>query len=82
MLLAARTIMWTFEHAETTSARPDRLWALYMEPMTWPKWDHEIAAVTLQGPVAVGARGRLKPVTGPQPHSPSPRSTRAWDSRP
>lgn len=57
--------MWTFEHAETTSATPDQLWALYVEPTTWPQWDHGIAEVTVQGPVAVGTRGRLKPVTGP-----------------
>ncbi len=57
--------MWSFEHAETTSATPDRLWALYAEPTTWPRWDQEIAAVTVQGPVAVGTRGRLTPVTGP-----------------
>ncbi len=57
--------MWTFEHAETTSGTPHQVWALYAEPATWPRWDHEIAAVTVEGPVAVGTRGRLKPVTGP-----------------
>ena len=57
--------MWAFEHTMTTSATPDQLWARYAEPATWPEWDHEIAAVTVQGPVAVGTRGRLKPVKGP-----------------
>ena len=57
--------MWIFEHAETTSATPHQLWALYAEPATWPQWDHEIAEVTIEGPVAVGNRGRLKPVIGP-----------------
>ncbi len=57
--------MWAFDHTETTSASPDQLWARYVEPATWPQWDHEIAAVSVQGPVAVGTRGRLKPVTGP-----------------
>lgn len=57
--------MWTFEHTETTSASPGRLWDRYADPATWPEWDHEIAVVTTQGPMAVGTRGRLKPVKGP-----------------
>ncbi len=63
--LAERMSMWAFEHTETTSATPPQLWARYAEPTTWPEWDHEIAAVRVQGPVAVGTRGRLKPVKGP-----------------
>jgi hypothetical protein len=57
--------MWTFEHTEMTSAAPDQVWARYAEPTTWPEWDHEISAVTLRGPMAVGTRGTLKPVKGP-----------------
>jgi len=57
--------MWMFEHTETTSASPERLWARYAEPGAWPAWDHEIATVTVEGPMAVGTRGRLKPVNGP-----------------
>ncbi len=57
--------MWTFEHAETTSATPAQLWKRYSDPTTWPEWDHEIAAVTMDGPMAAGTRGTLKPVKGP-----------------
>ncbi len=57
--------MWTFEHAETTSATPGQLWARYADPITWPEWDHEIAVVTVQGLMAAGTRGTLKPVNGP-----------------
>jgi len=57
--------MWTFEHTETTTATPAQLWARYADPPSWPEWDHEIAAVTVQGPMAVGTRGTLKPVKGP-----------------
>lgn len=57
--------MWMFEHTETTSASPAQLWAHYAEPATWPEWDHETAAVTVEGPLAVGTRGTLKPVKGP-----------------
>jgi len=57
--------MWTFEHTETTTATPAQVWARYAEPVTWPEWDPETAAVTLQGPFEAGTRGTLKPVKGP-----------------
>lgn len=57
--------MWTFEHSETTMATPAQLWARYADPTTWPQWDHETARVTVDGPLAVGTKGRLKPVKGP-----------------
>ncbi|MBA3369429.1 MAG: SRPBCC family protein [Geodermatophilaceae bacterium] len=57
--------MWTFEHTETTSATPAQLWARYADPITWAEWDHEIAVVTVQGPMAPGSCGTLKPVKGP-----------------
>lgn len=57
--------VWTFEHTETTSAAPAQLWARYADPTTWPEWDHETARVTVEGPMAAGAHGTLKPVKGP-----------------
>jgi len=57
--------MWAREHTESTTATPDQLWLRYAQPATWPDWDREVAEVTTQGPVAVGTRGRLKPVRGP-----------------
>jgi len=57
--------MWTFEHTETTSATPAQLWARYSKPETWPEWDHETAVATVQGPMAAGTHGTLKPVKGP-----------------
>lgn len=32
---------------------------------TWPEWDLDIEWARLDGPVAVGSRGRLKPKGGP-----------------
>jgi len=61
-------IMWTFEHTETTSAAPAQLWARYADPSRWPEWDHEIAVVVVQGPMAVGTHGILKPVKDPKTH--------------
>jgi Polyketide cyclase / dehydrase and lipid transport len=57
--------MWRFEHTETTSATPAQLWSRYADPTSWPQWDHETESVTIEGPLAVGARGRLKPKGGP-----------------
>lgn len=57
--------MWSFEHTETTTASPAELWARYAEPVRWPEWDDEISNVTMDGVMAAGARGTLKPAKGP-----------------
>jgi uncharacterized protein YndB with AHSA1/START domain len=57
--------MWWFECTETTSATPEQLWARYVDPTTWPQWDHGAERVTSDGWLAVGRRGRLKPTGGP-----------------
>lgn len=57
--------MWTFEHTETTRADPAQVWALYREPTRWPEWDHELAAVVADVPMAVGSGGTIRPVKGP-----------------
>jgi uncharacterized protein YndB with AHSA1/START domain len=57
--------MWQFEHSETTTATPEQVWARYADPASWPAWDHETESVTVEGPMAVGTRGRLKPKGGP-----------------
>ena len=54
--------MWTCEHVVTSDATPAQVWRRYAEPQTWPEWDAATERVTLQGPFAVGSRGRLKPV--------------------
>lgn len=57
--------MWTFTHTETTSATAEQLWKHYADPASWPAWDRDIASVTVQGPMAVGTGGTLRPVNGP-----------------
>jgi ligand-binding SRPBCC domain-containing protein len=57
--------MWRYEHTETTSAPPERVWAHYADPTAWPVWDHETEHVSVEGPMDVGVRGRLKPRGGP-----------------
>jgi len=58
--------MWTFEHAETTTASPAQLWQLYQDPTTWPEWDHQLEDVTVDGPFETGSTGTIKPVGGPR----------------
>lgn len=57
--------MWACAHTEMTTATAAQLWTRYADPTTWPEWDHEIATVTVDGPMATGMRGTLKPVKGP-----------------
>lgn len=57
--------MWALEHTETTAAPPARLWRRYTDPTRWPEWDHGTERVTVDGPLAVGTRGTLKPTGGP-----------------
>lgn len=57
--------MWTFSHTETTAAAAAALWSHYADPESWPTWDRETEAVTVDGPFAVGTTGTLKPVGGP-----------------
>ncbi|MDQ2748850.1 MAG: SRPBCC family protein [Actinomycetota bacterium] len=57
---------WTFEHTTTTNATPAQLWERYVDPTTWPEWDHELEWVRVDGPFAVGTAGVLKPAGGPK----------------
>ena len=57
--------MWQFEHTETTRATPEQLWERYADPASWPAWDDGTESVSVEGPMAVGTRGRLKPKGGP-----------------
>jgi len=58
--------MWKFEHTETTAATAEQLWAHYADPPRWPEWDHEAVHVTVNGPMAAGTTGTLKPRNGPR----------------
>jgi len=61
-----RSESWSFEHSATTSASPAKLWQCYVDPATWPEWDHELDWVRLNGPFATGTTGVLKPAGGPK----------------
>ena len=55
-----------FSHTLTTSASPEAIWALWTEPHTWPQWDPELAGAELVGEWREGARGTLRPTSGPR----------------
>ncbi|MDN5916312.1 MAG: SRPBCC family protein [Pseudonocardia sp.] len=57
--------MWKHEHVEITTATAPQLWSHYADPANWPEWDHEVSAVTIDGPMVTGAKGTLKPAKGP-----------------
>ena len=57
--------MWDFEHSETTSATAAQLWVHYADPAGWPRWDHEVKSVSMDGTMVTGAKGTLTPAHGP-----------------
>jgi hypothetical protein len=50
----------------TSSAPPDAYFARLCDHDTWPAWSPDTEWVRLDGPVAVGTRGVLKPKGGPR----------------
>ena len=50
----------------TSTATPAAYFARWIDHDTWPTWDPDTEWVRVDGPVAVGARGVLKPKRGPK----------------
>jgi len=42
-----------------TSASPERVWQLWSDVGTWPRWNPDVEAVSLDGPFAAGTTGRM-----------------------
>jgi len=49
-----------------STASPDAFFARWIEHATWPQWSPDTEWVQVDGPVAVGTRGVLKPKGGPK----------------
>src|SRR4051794_37673436 len=58
--------MWSYDHSQTTTASPEAIWPIITDVNNWPAWDKALEAVHLEGPVTVGAKGKLKPKTAPR----------------
>lgn len=50
----------------TSTATPDDYFARWIDHDTWPTWSPDTEWVRVDGPVAVGTRGVLKPQRGPK----------------
>jgi uncharacterized protein YndB with AHSA1/START domain len=53
-----------FRHAVETTAAPEAVWARWTDPATWAAWDAEIASAEAEGPLRLGATGRLTTAGG------------------
>lgn len=54
--------MKIIEHAETTTATREQIWALWADLPGWPKWDETLESVKIDGPFESGTFGSLKPI--------------------
>ena len=57
--------MWSHEESVEVNAAPAKVWALWQDVGSWPRWDAEVEWSRLDGDFAVGTRGALKPKGGP-----------------
>jgi uncharacterized protein YndB with AHSA1/START domain len=51
--------MATHERTRDTSAPPGRVWQVWSDPSTWPEWNPEVRAVSLDGPFEGGTTGSM-----------------------
>jgi hypothetical protein len=49
----------THERSRETSAPPGRVWQIWSDTSTWPHWNPDIRAVSLDGPFATGTTGSM-----------------------
>lgn len=59
--------MATYERSRTTSAAPDRVWAIWSDVSTWPAWNPDVRDVSLNGPFVAGQIGSM--TTGAGTHA-------------
>ncbi len=51
--------MGTHGYSLRTTATPSAVWRLWSNVQTWPEWNPDVTAITLDGPFAAGTRGRM-----------------------
>lgn len=49
----------------TTTHSANLVFAEWANPTGWPAWDSEVKAVHFAGPAKLGARGKMRPASGP-----------------
>ncbi len=55
-----------FSMSVATTASKAAVYALWSDVSTWSRWDTQIDRVSINGPMRVGARGKLKGTSGPE----------------
>lgn len=56
---------WNHEHAVSTTATPEQVWAVWSAADQWPIWDKSIVWVQSDGAFVAGTTGKMKPAGGP-----------------
>lgn len=56
---------WDYAPSVDVAAGPADVWRHYADVAGWPSWEHDLAAVTLDGPLTTGATGTMRPAVGP-----------------
>lgn len=51
---------YSYTHTVETHLPADRIWALYEDVSTWPRWDEQAEIITRDGPFAAGSAGTMK----------------------
>jgi uncharacterized protein YndB with AHSA1/START domain len=54
------------EHGRTlqASATPERVWRIWSDVETWPRWNPDVLFVSIDGPFATGTTGRMTTKAG------------------
>ena len=59
--------MATHERSRKTTATADRIWSIWSDVSTWPRWNPDVRTVSLDGPFATGTTGSM--TTGAGTHT-------------
>ena len=52
-------------HSSLTAHSPQSVFSHWADPAGWPAWDEEVREVSFEGTAALGARGKMRPTSGP-----------------
>jgi len=53
--------MWEYEHSVDSPAAPEAVWRIWSDVAAWPRWNHGIEKITIDGPFAPGTRFTMTP---------------------
>lgn len=56
---------WSFQHSLVSPAPADQVWAVLSDVEAWSAWDPDVVRSRLDGPLAQGVAGTLRPASGP-----------------